>query len=62
MARRCPICTSVAEAHPTNRYAPFCSARCKRIDLGHWLSESYRIDEETPALPVHPRRGDEGRR
>jgi endogenous inhibitor of DNA gyrase (YacG/DUF329 family) len=24
-------------------FRPFCSARCKQIDLGRWLSESYRV-------------------
>jgi len=26
-----------------NPYRPFCSERCKMIDLGQWASESYRI-------------------
>lgn len=25
---------------------PFCSKRCKMIDLGHWLREKYVVDEE----------------
>jgi endogenous inhibitor of DNA gyrase (YacG/DUF329 family) len=25
---------------------PFCSARCKTIDLGRWLNESYRLPAE----------------
>lgn len=29
---------------------PFCSRRCKLIDLGEWASESHRIEGE----PVHP--------
>jgi len=27
---------------------PFCSARCKTIDLGRWLGETYRIPAEEP--------------
>ena len=27
---------------------PFCSARCKTIDLGRWLDETYRIPAEEP--------------
>lgn len=39
---RCPICkTKLTEAMRPHR--PFCSARCKSIDLGKWLSEDYRI-------------------
>ena len=28
---------------PGNRYRPFCSERCKLIDLGAWAAESYRV-------------------
>jgi endogenous inhibitor of DNA gyrase (YacG/DUF329 family) len=28
---------------PENPWRPFCSERCKQIDLGAWASESYRI-------------------
>jgi endogenous inhibitor of DNA gyrase (YacG/DUF329 family) len=39
---RCPICHQDVfwEGNP---YRPFCSERCKLIDLDHWLSERYRI-------------------
>ncbi|MDE2579749.1 MAG: DNA gyrase inhibitor YacG [Hyphomicrobiales bacterium] len=39
-ARRCPICG----APPTERYRPFCSARCADIDLNRWLKGAYTID------------------
>jgi endogenous inhibitor of DNA gyrase (YacG/DUF329 family) len=29
-------------------YFPFCSGRCKTIDLGRWLGETYRIPAEEP--------------
>lgn len=29
-----------------NPYRPFCSERCKLIDLGKWATEDYRIDSE----------------
>ncbi len=44
MVRACPICKrpiSPEAAEGVNR--PFCSARCKTIDLGGWLTEAYRI-------------------
>ena len=28
---------------PTNRWRPFCSDRCKMIDLGAWASDSYVV-------------------
>jgi endogenous inhibitor of DNA gyrase (YacG/DUF329 family) len=31
---------------PQNRFRPFCSERCKLIDLGQWASEQYRIPNE----------------
>jgi endogenous inhibitor of DNA gyrase (YacG/DUF329 family) len=58
----CPICKHAAEAdRSVNSYAPFCSRRCKTIDLGRWLGEGYSIpvEEETPREeqnPVPPRR------
>jgi endogenous inhibitor of DNA gyrase (YacG/DUF329 family) len=32
----------------TNAYRPFCSARCKGVDLGAWASESFRVPEDNP--------------
>ena len=40
--RGCPICGKP----PVHDYRPFCSARCKEIDLGRWLGETYRIPTE----------------
>ena len=39
--RRCPICK--AETDEGGPQRPFCSARCKDVDLGNWLTEAYRI-------------------
>ena len=37
----CPICK---QSTPRDgKHAPFCSARCKTIDLGRWADESYKI-------------------
>ena len=45
---KCPICTKPAKPRAENTAFPFCSARCKTVDLGKWLSEEYRVplDEE----------------
>ena len=41
---RCPICKREIKDAPDDFPArPFCSARCKTIDLGNWLNEAYRI-------------------
>ena len=41
----CPTC---GKAHPwdsANRFRPFCSERCKMIDLGKWANEEYRVEQ-----------------
>lgn len=45
----CPHCGKAVEWTPESRYRPFCSERCKLIDLGAWASESYRV--ATPEAP-----------
>ena len=39
----CPQCGARVEWTPANPWRPFCSERCKLIDLGAWASESYRV-------------------
>jgi endogenous inhibitor of DNA gyrase (YacG/DUF329 family) len=41
----CPRCGSLIRWEG-NPYRPFCSQRCKLIDLGRWIDEQYRIDGE----------------
>lgn len=51
----CPICKNKTTWEENPR-RPFCSERCKLIDLGKWVSEGYRIEgneadsKEQPAL------------
>jgi endogenous inhibitor of DNA gyrase (YacG/DUF329 family) len=33
-------------------WAPFCSQRCKDVDLGRWLNGDYRIPDDRPELPA----------
>jgi endogenous inhibitor of DNA gyrase (YacG/DUF329 family) len=40
---RCPQCGGDSEWSPANPFRPFCSERCKMIDLGAWADESYRV-------------------
>ena len=57
-AVRCPICRREV-AWEGNPHRPFCSDRCRVIDLGAWADERYRIpgepgpseaaDDEAPA-------------
>jgi len=45
MKVRCPICKKWVE-WKDNPFRPFCSERCKLIDLGAWVSEEYKIEGE----------------
>ncbi|HYL34728.1 MAG TPA: DNA gyrase inhibitor YacG [Bryobacteraceae bacterium] len=55
---KCPICKK--DVAPDSDLYPFCSERCKIIDLGNWASEKYVVS--TPIQPEEPEddgRGDE---
>lgn len=39
----CPTCGASVEWTLAARWRPFCSERCRTIDLGAWASESYRV-------------------
>jgi len=45
----CPTCSKTVRWTAEARYRPFCSDRCRLIDLGEWASESFRIPaQESP--------------
>jgi len=49
----CPICGQVMQGQDASEWPafPFCSPRCRTIDLGRWLGEGYGIaapDEGPP--------------
>ncbi len=39
---------ATACTRPSNPYRPFCSERCKSLDLGAWAAESFRVPDEAP--------------
>lgn len=43
---RCPACGGDSIFAPSNPFRPFCSERCKNMDLGAWASESFRVPEK----------------
>jgi uncharacterized protein len=49
----CPTCRKAAAPRRENAFFPFCSERCKLVDLGKWLTGEYRI-------PVAPEPDAEG--
>jgi endogenous inhibitor of DNA gyrase (YacG/DUF329 family) len=54
----CPTCRQRQRWSASNPYRPFCSERCKLIDLGEWASERHRIAGD----PVPSHEEDESRR
>ena len=44
----CPICQKPVKLE--DKESPFCSARCREVDLGNWAMEKYVIS--TPAQGV----------
>jgi uncharacterized protein len=64
MKRNCPICRKPTDSE-TDADFPFCSERCRTLDLGNWASEKYVVsdpvfdedgqEDATPADPDEPR-------
>jgi endogenous inhibitor of DNA gyrase (YacG/DUF329 family) len=59
---RCPICKKVVKS--TDADFPFCSDRCRIIDLGKWASGSYVVsapvnDADEPIRESNPEDADE---
>lgn len=42
----CPACGKQTVFGPENKWRPFCSERCKTLDLGDWAAERYRVATE----------------
>ncbi|HSD61119.1 MAG TPA: DNA gyrase inhibitor YacG [Burkholderiales bacterium] len=47
----CPHCGTAVVWDASNRYRPFCSERCRLIDLGKWAAEDYRVAEGPATAP-----------
>jgi uncharacterized protein len=57
----CPQCGAKIEWNEKALWRPFCSERCKMIDLGAWASDAYRVsgvanddDESLSDEPAQP--------
>ena len=58
----CPRCGKPVHWSAESPFRPFCSERCKMIDLGAWASEEYRVagkagEQEGDAEDTGPGRG-----
>jgi endogenous inhibitor of DNA gyrase (YacG/DUF329 family) len=47
----CPHCGTRHPWNSTNPFRPFCSERCKLIDLGKWANEEYRVEQREQDFP-----------
>ena len=50
----CPGCGGASVYAATNPYRPFCSERCKQIDLGAWASEQFAVPAAAPPEDFAP--------
>ncbi|MGH8258992.1 MAG: DNA gyrase inhibitor YacG [Steroidobacteraceae bacterium] len=57
---KCPTCDRTIDGSPDNPYRPFCSERCKLIDLGAWLSEKRGIPGDAVPQDEDPQQADDG--
>ncbi|MDR1890547.1 MAG: DNA gyrase inhibitor YacG [Zoogloeaceae bacterium] len=46
----CPQCGKPSRWNSGNPWRPFCSERCKLVDLGAWANETYRVPDEGGAV------------
>ncbi|WP_455199223.1 DNA gyrase inhibitor YacG [Kaarinaea lacus] len=55
----CPNCGKSVEWNEHSQWRPFCSERCRIIDLGDWASEKHAITGETPADFINSESGED---
>lgn len=63
---RCAVCRKAVPPRSANPMYPFCSERCRMVDLGKWLGEEYRVassnadeqEDELPSLEADPSEGE----
>lgn len=46
---RCPTCHGDSLFDISNASRPFCSTRCKNMDLGAWANEEFRVEDQPTA-------------
>ena len=52
---RCPTCGRVVEWNESSAWRPFCSERCKLMDLGAWAAERHAIPGEAVETQEKPK-------
>lgn len=48
---KCPTCGKEVQWSEQSPWRPFCSERCKLIDLGEWAEEGYRVPDDKSDRP-----------
>ncbi|NEX18885.1 DNA gyrase inhibitor YacG [Thiorhodococcus mannitoliphagus] len=56
----CPHCGRPVEWTEAARWRPFCSERCRLIDLGDWIEENHRISDPTDVPSDDPPPSEDG--
>ena len=51
---RCPACGGDSVYALQNPFRPFCSQRCKHIDLGAWANEEFKVPVTSEPDPSEP--------
>ncbi len=46
---KCPLCKKETVYSAENPFRPFCSERCRLIDLGQWFGEEYNLAGDAAA-------------
>ncbi len=54
---RCPLCGRPR----VQEFRPFCSARCRDVDLAHWFGEAYAVPAVEPGFDDDDQSGEGGR-
>jgi endogenous inhibitor of DNA gyrase (YacG/DUF329 family) len=55
---KCPYCATIFSYYDSE-FRPFCSERCKMIDLGHWFKETYAVPTKDDVSQVEDENGNE---
>jgi Uncharacterized protein conserved in bacteria len=50
---KCPTCKCAVIWSHESKFKPFCSDRCRLIDLGEWIMEEKRIPGESLELDIN---------
>lgn len=48
---KCPSCKKEFQYYES-KFRPFCTDRCQKVDLGHWLSETYTVPDKSNAVEL----------